>query len=65
MIRSIIILTGILSSNFAAFGFKFKTGFHVTIYYLSLATSQGERLLRIIPSVYLFKDPHGITNNIN
>ena len=41
-------------SNFSALGFKFKTGFHVTIYHLSLVTVWGEWLLRMIPEVCLF-----------
>ena len=68
MIRLMIILTVTLSSHFSAFGFKFKTGFHVTVHYLSLATCRGEWLLRMIPSVCylkLFKNAHGITSNIN
>ena len=60
-----IILTVTISSDFSAFGFKFKTGFHVTVHYLSLATCWGEWLLRMIPSAYLFKNAHGITSNIN
>ena len=51
MIRSMIILTAILSSKLSAFSFKFKTGFHVKVYHLSLATCKGEWLLRMIPSV--------------
>ena len=65
MIRSMIILTVTLSSNFSAFGFKFKTGLHVTVHYLSLATCWGKWLLRMIPSACLFKNTHGIISNIN
>ena len=37
MMRSVIILTVTLSSDFSAFGVKFKTEFHVTVHCLSLA----------------------------
>ena len=60
MIRSLIILTVIPSSNFSALGFKFKTRINVTIYDLSLATCRGEYLLRMILSVFLFKNAHEI-----
>ena len=36
MIRSMIILTVILSSNFFAFGVEFKIGLNVTSYYYHL-----------------------------
>ena len=49
-----IILTFIRCSNLTALVFKFKTGFHVTIYHLSPATVQGESLLGMIPEVCLF-----------
>ena len=42
MIRSMIILTVTLSSNFSAFGFKFKVGFHVTVHYLPLALAEWD-----------------------
>ena len=60
MIRSMIILSVILYSNFSTLGFKFETELHLKIYRLSLATYQGEWLLRMIPSVCLFKNAHGI-----
>ena len=59
MMRSVIISTFILYSNLSALGFKFKAGFHVIIYHLSvLVTVRGERLLRMIPSVCLFTSVH-------
>ena len=58
LVRNYILLS-------VTFGFKFKTGLHVTIYYLSLTTCRGKWLLRMIPSVFLFKIAHGITSNIN
>ena len=60
MIRSMIILTVILSSSFSTFGSKLKTGKHVTSYYSSLVTCRGEWLLWMIPLVCLFKNAHGI-----
>ena len=47
MIRSMIILTVILSSNFPVFGFKFKTGLHITIYYLSVGFNAIKTLNKI------------------
>ena len=61
MIRLMIILTGLLSSNFSYFGFKFKTGFtsQFTTYHF---TCRGEWLLRMILSVCLFYNTHGIVS---
>ena len=42
-----IILTVILSSNFPVFGFKFKTGLHITIYYLSVGFNAIKMLNKI------------------
>ena len=60
MIRSMIILTVILYSNLSALGFKVKPGLQVIIYSLSLATFWRAWFLRIIPSVCLFANVHGI-----
>ena len=65
MISSLIILTVIPSSNFSALGFKFKTGLHVKFCYLPLATCSGEQLLRMIPSVFSFKNAHEINQQQN
>ena len=59
IIRSAIILIVIFSLNSSVLGFKFKTGLHVAIYHLSLATYRGEWLLRMILSVCLFKNAYG------
>ena len=64
-ISPIIILNVIFPSNFSTFGFKFKTGLHVTIYYLSFAPFRDEWLLRMIFSVCLFKNAQEIISNIN
>ena len=64
-ISPIIILNVIFPSYFSTFGFKFKTGLHVTSYYLSLAPFRGEWLLRMIFSVCLFKNAQEIISNIN
>ena len=47
MIRSMIILTVILSSNFPVFDFKFKTELHITIYYLSVGFNAIKMLSKI------------------
>ena len=59
MIRSLVILTVILSPNFSVLGFKIKTGLYVIIYHLSLAICEGEQLLRMVLPVFLFKNTHG------
>ena len=55
-----IILTFTRCSNHSALNFKFTTGFHVTIYHLSLATVRGEWLLKMILEVCLFTNVHEI-----
>ena len=65
MICSMIILTFILCSNFSTLCFKFKTGLHVKIYHSSLATCRREWLLRMIPSVCLFTNVHGVQQQQN
>ena len=47
MIRSMIILTVIISSNFPVFDFKFKTELHITIYYLSVGFNAIKMLNKI------------------
>ena len=65
MICSMIILIFILCSNFSTLCFKFKTGLHVKIYHSSLATCRREWLLRMIPSVCLFTNVHGVQQQQN
>ena len=45
-------------------GFKFKTGLLAIIYHLSLVTCRGGLLLRIVPSVCLFTNVHGINQKL-
>ena len=57
-----IILAFTRCSNHSALGFKFKTGFYLTIYYFSLATVRGDWLLKMILDVCLFTNVHEINN---
>ena len=60
-----IILTFPRCSNYSALSFKFKTGFYVTVYHLSLSTTRGELLLKMILEVCLFANVHEINQQYN
>ena len=64
MMLSMIIVTVTFSSNFSAFGFKFKTGFtsQFTTYHLPLA-EENDCWEWFLQPVYL-KNAHGITSNM-
>ena len=67
----VIVVKHLLAWHFLLFLFlfyfliccKFKTGLHVIINHLSLDSVRGEWFLRMIPSVCLFRNVHGINQH--